>query len=128
MRAWEFIEIDPTVTSVRLASFDDTRKPRITLRYLNKQKLQRKRREAEFARKRPLIVDMYGDPERQAEAVKDELAREEDRHEIEMLKQEMELLKNQIAVQIDAAEIDAERKESIAQGAMRAIARKRKNQ
>ena len=71
---------------------------------------------------------MYGDADEQAEAVKDELEREEERHDIAMLKQEMELLKDQIAVQIDAAEIDAEQKERIAQGAMRAIAQKRKDQ
>ena len=92
MRAWEFIETDPTIVSASLASLGDTKKPPITLRYLNKLKCRRKRREAEFARKRPFIAYMYGDPEQQAEAVKDELAREEDRHEIEMLKQEMELL------------------------------------
>jgi len=128
MRAWEFIETNPTVVCAKLASLGDTRKPPITLRYLNQLKLQRKRREAEFARKRPLIAYMYGDPERQAEAVKDELEREEGRHDIEMLKQELELLKDQIAVEIDSAEIDAEGKDRIAQGAMRAITRKRKEQ
>lgn len=70
---------------------------------------------------------MYGDADEQASSIKDELGREVDRHEIEMLKQEMELLKDQIAVEIDAAEIDTEQKERIAQGAMRAIARKQKN-
>ena len=128
MRAWEFIETNPTVVNAGLASLGDTRKPRITLRYLNQLKNQRKRREADFARKRPLIAAMYGDADEQAEAVKDELEREGDRHEIEMLKQEMELLKDQIALDIDSAEIDTERKERIAQGAMRAIARKRKNE
>lgn len=127
MRAWEFIETDPTVVSAKLASLGDNRRPRITLRYINQLKRQKKRREAEFAKKRPLIAAMYGDADEQAEAVKDELEREEERHEIEMLKQEVELLKDQIAVQIDAAEIDAEQKDRIAQGAMRAIARKRKN-
>ena len=128
MRAWEFIETDPTVANISVASFDDTRKPRITLRYLNQLKRHRKWREAELGKKQPFIAAMYGDADEQAEAVKDELEREEERHEIEMLKQEMGLLKDQIAVQIDAAEIDAERKERIAQGAMRVIAQKRKEQ
>jgi hypothetical protein len=38
-------------------------KPRITLRYLNQLKLQRKRRAAEFAKKQPLIAAMYGEME-----------------------------------------------------------------
>lgn len=126
MRAWEFIETDPTVLSASLTSLGDNRKPPITLRYLNKLKCRRKRREAEFAKKRPLIAAMYGDPEQQAEAVENELAREKDRHEIEMLKQEVELLKDRIAVEIDAAEIDVEQKERIAQVAMRAIKKKEK--
>ena len=40
-------------------------KPRITLRYLNQLKLQRKRRQREQAAKMPLLSRMYGDWERQ---------------------------------------------------------------
>ena len=127
MRAWEFHRLVQYESGSNAADISGGRKPPITLRYLNHLKLQRRQREAEFAKKRPLIAAMYGDPDRQAEAVKDEIEREEERHEIEMLKQEIDLLKDQIAVQIDAAEINAEQKERIAQGAMRAIARKRKN-
>ena len=96
-----------------MASFDDTRKPRVTLRYLNRLKRHRKWREPELAKNQPFIAAMYGDPEQQAEAAKDEFQREAERREIEMLKNEIELLKDQIAVQIDAAEIDANRKELI---------------
>jgi ABC-type protease/lipase transport system fused ATPase/permease subunit len=40
-------------------------RPRITLRYLNQLKLQRKRRQREQAAKMPLLSRMYGDWERQ---------------------------------------------------------------
>jgi hypothetical protein len=101
----------------------------MTLRFINRLKQQKKQREAELAKKELFLAAMYGDPYEQMGNFENELAREQDRHEIEMLKQEVELLKDQIAVQIDAAEIDAEQKERIAQGAMRAIKRKnRKNQ
>lgn len=125
MRAWEFIDTVPINASVSLLG--NERERPITLRYLNKLKNRKRRREAEFAIRRPLIAAMYGDADEQAALIKDELEREADRHEIEMLKQEVELLKDQIAVDIDAAEIDAEQKERISQGAMRAIARKKKD-
>jgi hypothetical protein len=47
------------------ASANDTIKPPITLRQLNRIKNQRKRREREQAAKAPFIERMYGDWERQ---------------------------------------------------------------
>lgn len=126
MRAWEFLDLIQYGKGDGQSDFGDARRQRITLRYINQLKRRKKRREAEFAKKRPLIAAMYGDPEHQAEAVENELAREKDRHEIEMLKQEVELLKDRVALDIDAAEIDAEQKERIAQGALRTIKNKKR--
>lgn len=105
-----------------LGADSPVRRP-ITLRDLNRMKKRRKRQERERAAKAPFIARMYGDPSLQADAFETALAQEEERREIEMLKRELELIKSRIAVEIDGAEIDAERKERIAQGAMRAIKR-----
>ena len=63
MRVWEFLDVIQHNNRNRRADFGGTGRPRITLRYLNQLKLQRKRRAAEFAKKQPLIAAMYGDME-----------------------------------------------------------------
>ena len=65
MRAVEFLDLNQRLNGVSLAALGDTRRPRITLRYLNGLKQQRKRRQREQAAKMPLLSRMYGDWERQ---------------------------------------------------------------
>jgi hypothetical protein len=62
MRAWEFYNVNPWNSGIDKSG---PRRPRITLRYLNQLKLQRKRRQREQAAKMPLLSRMYGDWERQ---------------------------------------------------------------
>ena len=85
---------------------------RLTLKDLNKLKRRRRQAERELLRKLPLLSAMYGGTERDAE-----------KHEMEQLKQELALLRDRIALDIDAAEIDYKRKDRITKAAICALRR-----
>jgi DNA-binding helix-hairpin-helix protein with protein kinase domain len=93
---------------------NDIRKPPLTLRHLNKLKHIRKNRQRAHDDKMSLVSTMYGDPQ----------LRE---HEIEAQQQALENLKDEIANQIDAAEIDQKQKSHIETMAMNTIERQRKS-
>ena len=65
MRVWEFCKSFQPDSRSSASISGDTRRPRITLRYLNGLKEQKKRRQREQAAKAPLLSRMYGDWERQ---------------------------------------------------------------
>ena len=85
---------------------------RLTLKDLNALKRRRRQAERELLRKLPLLSAMYGTSDREAE-----------KEELEQLKQELKILRDRIAVDIDAAEIDYKRKDRITKAAIRALRR-----
>lgn len=84
----------------------------ITLRHLHKLKLIRRRRDKELAQKRELMAVMYGGGQ----------LMDEDEHEQE--KQALELLKDEIALEIEAAKIAQDDKDRIADMARRTLAKR----
>ncbi len=121
MRAYELYEKDPAALGIYNPQNDyskpavtDTRKPFITLRHLNKLKHIRRNRQREHDAKMALVSTMYGDPQ----------LRE---NELEAQHQALENLKDEIANQIDAAEIDQKQKAHIEDMAMDAVKRRRKD-
>ncbi len=96
-------------------SLTDIRKPVITLRHLNKLKHIRRRHKRDHHIKMDLVSKMYGDPQ----------LRE---NELEAQQQALENLKDEIANQIDAAEIDQKQKSHIENMAMDAVKRRQKNE
>lgn len=85
----------------------------ITLQLLNKLKHIRNRRRQELDKKRALVRTMYGNPD----------IRE---FELEQQERDLETLRGQIALEIDAAKIDCEHKDRIRDMAMDAMRRERK--
>ena len=120
MRAYELYETDPNSLGLYDQSQDhsgpslaDTRRSVITLRHLNKLKHIRRNRQREHDAKMALVSTMYTDPQ----------IRE---NELETQQQALENLKTEIALQIDAAEINQKQKSHIEDMAMDAVIRKRK--
>lgn len=121
MKAYELYETDPAALGIYNPQNDhskpklgDIRKSVITLRHLNKLKHIRRNRQREHDAKMALVSTMYGDPQ----------LRE---NELEAQHQALENLKDEIANQIDAAEIDQKQKAHIEDMAMDAVKRRRKD-
>ena len=120
MRAFELYEANPTALGLYDPSLDqsgpsltDTKISFITLRHLNKLKHIRRNRQREHDAKMATVSVMYGDPQ----------IRE---NELEAQEQALKNLKDEIANQIDAAEIDQKQKSHIEDMAMDAVIRQRK--
>lgn len=121
MRAYELYETDFQALGIYNPARDrlgrrhpsDTRKGKITLQLLNKLKHIRNRRQQELDKKLALVKAMYGNP---------------DIRELELQQQErdLEILRGQIALEIDAAKIDGKHKDRIRDMAMDAMRRERK--
>ena len=127
MRASEFLPetnwiahglYDPAKDVLGRRDLDDTRKPEITLKMLNTLKKIRKVRQRALAKKLKLAKVMYADPNHAQELFDLKRAREEQDHELNMAKAE---LKNDI----DAAEIEQDRKDAIGKKAVRYIKKAR---
>ena len=88
----------------------DTRKSVITLRHLNRLKHIRRKNQSDRDAKMDTVATMYGDPQ----------LRE---NEIEAQQQALENLKDEIANQIDAAEISQKDNDRISAMAMNAVKR-----
>ena len=129
MRAYELYErtnfialglYDPADDRLGRREPGDTRKPRITLRDLNKLKHKRNARQRELDKKAELAPVMYGDPELEHQAAEREAETEQQKHELQMLKGEFKLM-------IDRAEIDQEAKDHISDMARSAMKRRSKS-
>lgn len=99
---------DPAKNKLRRRPHPNMPKRRVTLRDLHRLKHIRNRRRAEAEKHRDLVRTMYGNSDLR------ELG-------LERQEQKLETLRDQIAVEIDAAEISAEDKERINKMAMNAI-------
>ena len=105
---------DPTKGILGRRDLDDTRKPEITLKMLNRLKKIRAVHRRALLKKLELAKVMYADPDHAKELFDLKRAREEQEHELKMAKAE---LKNDI----DAAEIDQDRKDDLSAMAMRYV-------
>ena len=94
---------DPTKDILGRRNLDDTRKPEITLRMLNRLKKIRAARRRALLKRLKVAKVMYADPDHAKELFDLKRAREEQDHDLKMAKAE---LKNDI----DAAEIEQDRK------------------
>ena len=125
MRAYEFItetefgRYDPAEDTLSIRRLGDTRKPRITLWHLNRLKKIRAVRRWEKLKKADFVQVMYGDPD--LEQQKEDLEFEHEKRE-----QELQALKDEVALQIDKAEIDREQKDHIRDMAMNAVKKAKK--
>lgn len=121
MRAWELYETDfqelgiydPALDRLGRRHPSDTCNRGITLQLLNKLKHIRRRRQKELDKKLALVRTMYGNTD----------IRE---FELEQQEQELETLRGQIELEIDAAKIDGKHKDRIRDMAMDAMRRERK--
>ena len=113
MRASEFLHetnwiahglYDPAKDVLGRRDLDDTRKPEITLKMLNTLKKIRKVRRRALMKRLKVAKVMYGDPNHAQELFDLKRQREEQDHDLKMAKAE---LKNDI----DAAEIEQDRKD-----------------
>ncbi len=123
MRASEFLYetnwiahglYDPAKDVLGRRDLDDTRKPEITLKMLNTLKKIRKVRRRALLKRLKVAKVMYGDPNHAQELFDLKRQREEQNQEVEMAKAE---LKNDI----DAAEIEQDRKDDLSTKAMRYV-------
>ena len=123
MRASEFLPetnwiahglYDPTKDVLGRRDLDDTRKPEITLKMLNRLKKIRATRRRALQKRLKVAKVMYGDPNHAQELFDLKRAREEQDHELKMAKAE---LKNDI----DAAEIQQDRKDDLTTMAVRYV-------
>lgn len=106
MRYRELYETDPA--ALGLHRLVDRSKPTITLRDLNRLKKIRNTRLKALRQKEAFLPQIYGDPDMR-----------EDEHDLRQ--RELEQIKDEIGVQIDRAEIDADAKAHIADMALKAI-------
>lgn len=120
MRAFEFYETNLSAIGIYNPNKDhskpgvtDTRKPPLTLRHLNKLKHIRRHHQREHEAKMATVSAMYSDPQ----------LRE---NELEAQQQALDNLKDEIANQIDAAEIIQKQKSHIEDMAMDTVLRQRK--
>lgn len=126
MRARELYEeripsrYDPEEDVLNVRHFDDTRKPKLTLRALNRLKKIKAVRKFELLKKQGLIQLIYGDQDLAQEARERDLDFENKQRELEILKGEIELM-------IDGAEIDREKKDHVSDMAQNAMGRARKS-
>ena len=129
MRAYELYErsnfialglYDPADDRLGRREPDDTRKPRITLRDLNKLKHRRRARQRELDKKAELARTMYGDPALEHQAADREAEFEKREHELQMVKDKIQL-------RIDGAEIDQEAKDHISDMARSAMKKRSKS-
>ena len=123
MRASEFLHeaswiahglYDPTEDVLGRLNLDDTRKPEITLKMLNRLKKIRATRRRALLKRLEVAKVMYADPDHAKELFDLKRSREEQEHELRMVKSE---LKNDI----DAAEITQDRKDDLTTMAMRYV-------
>ncbi len=123
MRASEFLPettwiahglYDPAKDVLGRRDLDDTRKPEITLKMLNTLKKIRAVRRRALMKRLKVAKVMYGDPNHAQELFDLKRAREEQDHELKMAKAEF---KNNI----DAAEIEQDRKDDLTTMAMRYV-------
>lgn len=105
---------DPAKDVLGRRDLDDTRKPEITLKMLNRLKKIRAVRRREILKRLKVAKVMYADPNHAKELFDLKRAREEQEHELKMAKGE---LKNDI----DAAEIEQGRKDDLTTMAMRYV-------
>ena len=121
MRYYELFETSPEAQGIYNRSRDKrqndpasfSRRPPLTLRHLNRLKHIRNARLKAAKEKLAFLPKIYGDPNH----IESQL--EQTQHEIQMVK-------DQIALEIEAAEIDQDKKDHISAMAKRAIERKRK--
>ena len=123
MRASEFLHetnwiahgfYDPKKDILGRRNLDDTRKPEITLKMLNRLKKIRATRRRALLKRLEVAKVMYADPNQAKELFDLKRAREEQEHELKMAKAE---IKNDI----DAAEIHQDRKDDLTTMAMRYV-------
>ncbi len=126
MRAYQLYEnkhpgrYDPSEDVLNVRHPDDTRKPKITLRDINRLKKIRAVRKLEQLKKQDFVHVMYGDPELARQAREQELDFERQEHELNMIK-------DQIGTVVDGAELDRSKKDHIAAMAQQAIGTTRKS-
>lgn len=123
MRAFEIL--DEEREQARLVVDDDSQRP-FTFRQLHDIKARKRQQQADLARQLPLLAAMYGNDESKSEARQRKAEANAAAGELDARKRELEALRKQIAVEINAAEIDQEAKDRITQGALRAIQRMKK--
>lgn len=120
MRYFELQESDPISVGLydpaqdhTSGNLSDNGKPRLTLLHLNKLKHIRNRRRQDLQRKLEFLPSMYANGDVQEVS-------------FELQKRELEQVKDEIALEIDKAEISADAKAHISSLALRAIEQRRK--
>ena len=115
MRYWELVEnytftslglYDPSQDEIHRIASNDTRKPVITLRMINRLKRQREVQKRVHDHRMELVKTMYGDEDLLQNT-------QNQQHEIEMAKLETERDLLKLQNEIDRAEIDLDRRATI---------------
>lgn len=121
MRYYELYETTPTTQGIYDKNQDRrqnnstrfSRRPPLTLRHLNRLKHIRNARLKAAKEKLAFLPKIYGDPNSKE-------------NQLEQAHHEIRMVKDQIALEIEAAKIDQDKKDHISAMAKRAIERKRK--
>lgn len=121
MRAYELYETnlvalgvyDPADDELRRREFGDTRKPKITLRDINRLKHIRNARKREKEKKLEFVPVMYSDAKFEQQASEQDLELERQKHELELAKLELERDQLELQNDIEKAEIDHEQRSNI---------------